>query len=83
MPAAGTPASYEGWGFMYSVLVPVTAPMVFMVLMLDALMSRVFLAAAEPPAGERYRRLFWIQLALALAVLLRFLPYVLALGRGS
>lgn len=81
MPAPGTPVSYVGWDFVHSVVMPVLAPIVFMVLMLDALMSRVFMAAAEGDTKGRYRRVFWTQFLLGVLVIIRFLPYVLALGR--
>lgn len=81
MPPPATPVSYQGWGLVHTLVMPVLAPMVFVVLMLDVLMSRVFMASAEGPARRRYRDIMLTELLLGVLILVRFVPYILALGR--
>ncbi|MGD8497359.1 MAG: hypothetical protein PVG82_00535 [Chromatiales bacterium] len=81
MPPPRTPVDYEGWGFAYTVLMPVLAPLVFMVLMLDLLMSRVFMSSVDDGQRARYRVISVVNLVLGVAVMVRFLPFLLALSR--
>lgn len=78
-PAPGTKAVYQGWALARTVLLPVLAPLVVMLLLLDALMARVFLSEAEGEARLRLRAAVWINLVAALAVVLYWLPYFIAL----
>ncbi len=81
-PPPGTPASFETWGFIYTVLLPVLAPMVFMVLMLDALMSRVFMGDTEDRLlKQRFKTIIVTHLLIAAGLVVAWLPYLLALGR--
>lgn len=81
MPPPATAVSYQGWQVIYTLVIPVLAPMVFVVLMLDVLMSRVFMASAEAGARRRYRNIILTELLLGALILVRFVPYILALGR--
>lgn len=78
-PAPGTKAIYHGWPLFRTVLLPVFAPLVVMLLLLDALMSRVFLSEAEGEARLRLRTAVWVNLLAALAVVVYWLPYFMAL----
>lgn len=64
-PAVGTEAVYEGWEVFPTLLFPALAPILFMVLLLDALMSRVLLTARTGPDKERLYRAVWTDLAVA------------------
>lgn len=79
VPTPGARAVYEGWGLVTSVLLPVLAPLMFMGLLLDALMTRIFAGEAEGAARSRLRTVSWINLAIAVVLLLRWLPYFTAL----
>lgn len=79
VPTPGSRAVYEGWGLVTSVLLPVLAPLLFMGLLLDALMTRIFAGDAEGAARSRLRTISWINLAIAVVLLLRWLPYYAAL----
>jgi len=68
-----------GWPLVTTVLIPVLAPMTFMVLLLDALMARVFLTDAEGAARQRYKTILLADLLAAAVLLLRWLPYFAAL----
>lgn len=79
VPEPGTRAIYSGWPMVTTVLIPVLAPLLFMVLLLDALMARLFLTDAEGAARRRYRNIILINLLAAAALVLRWLPYYAAL----
>jgi hypothetical protein len=80
VPAPGTPAVYGGWRLLSTVLVPVLVPIFLMVVLLDALMSRVFFAdATTPQERRRFKLVSWIDLLAALALLIRWVPYYAAL----
>jgi hypothetical protein len=79
VPTPGTKAIYQGWGLARSVLLPVLAPLMLMVLLLDALMARVFASDADGAARSRLRAIMWTNLTVAILLLLRWLPYYAAL----
>jgi len=81
VPDPQIPASYQGSALFYTVLVPVLTPLIMMVLLLDALMSRVWLADAEGEAVRRYRTIVGLDLAFTLLVFLAWLPFFMSLGR--
>lgn len=81
MPPPRTPIAYDAWGFVYTVLMPVLAPLVFMVLMLDLLMSRVFMSATDEAQRTRYRLTSLVDIVLGVGILIRFVPFLLALSR--
>jgi hypothetical protein len=72
----------EGWALVTNVLIPALSPVVLMGLLLDALMSRVWMIDAEAPARSRYRRILWLNLAASGALVLAFVPYVRSLAIG-
>jgi hypothetical protein len=80
-PRPGTPPVYSGWEMWPTLLVPTLAPIVFMVLMLDALMGRVMLGSAEGAERERYRRIVIVNLVTGIALLGWWIPYFTAIGR--
>jgi hypothetical protein len=79
MPLPGTRSVYIGWQIVPTLVVPVLAPLIVMVLLLDALMSRVFIADAKAAARRPLRRALLINLAIAGLLLLRLIPYVFGL----
>lgn len=79
-PPAGTPTSLEGWDFVYTVLIPVVAPIIFVLLLLDALMTRVFMTASEPgEPRQRLRTILATNLVVAAALLIAWTPFMIAL----
>lgn len=77
----GTVPVYSGWPMVSTLLVPVVAPMVFMLLLLDALMGRVLMTDMHGAERDRRRMSVLVNLLLAAGLLLFWLPYYLALGR--
>lgn len=82
-PAPGTRVVLTGWEMVSTLLAPVLAPIIFMVLMLDALMSRIMMADgnASDTARERYRLVIWVELLTGAALMIAWLPIILALAR--
>lgn len=71
----GTAPVFGGFALLPTVLLPVLAPMVLMVLMLDALMARVFMFEKEGSERARYRRIVGVDLVLSVVLVLAWLPY--------
>lgn len=85
VPDPQTQASYHGSDLFFTVLIPVLTPLIMMVLLLDALMGRVWLADARGAEREeairRYRTIVRLDLAATALVFLAWLPFFMALGR--
>lgn len=77
----GTQLSYSGWGLYASLVAPVLAPIVLMGLLLDLLMTRVWLSELEGQARQAMKSVAWLDLALAIALCLAWLPFFMSLGR--
>jgi hypothetical protein len=77
-PSMGMPMETSGWGLVRTVLAPVLAPIMFMLLLLDALMSRVFMIDQTGVARGRLRHIVILDLVLAAGLLAYWLPYFLA-----
>lgn len=79
IPTPGTPTIYGGWGLVTTVLAPVMAPILFMVVMFDVLMARVFFKEASRDKREHLKMVIVIDLLVAALLLLRWLPFFLSL----
>ena len=79
-PAPGSPVVTEGWALVPLLMAPVMAPLVVTVLLLDALMARIFLADAEGALRGHYRLAILFNLLLAGVTSAYWLPYYLAIG---
>lgn len=82
-PAAGTRVSAEGWAFVTTLLMPVLAPLILMLLLLDALMGAVFMADKTGAERVRFRNVVRFNLILAAFLFIYWLPYFLALGKSG
>ena len=76
----GTAPVYAGWPLVTTVLVPVMAPMIFMLLLLDALMGRVWMIDKTGDEYVRLRTAVVVDLLLAASLLMFWVPYYRALG---
>lgn len=77
----GTQRAREGVAVITSLIFPTVTPMVFMGLLLDALMSWVKQVDLTGEEKKRFRMLSYLNLVFALVLLLRWLPFLLSLGR--
>ena len=80
-PKSGAPAVYEGFAIISTVILPAIVPMAFMGLLLDALMSRVRQVDLAGEEKKRYRVIMFLNLGLAVLLLVTWLPFFLSLGR--
>ncbi len=79
-PSPGTPVVYAGVQLVTTLIVPVLAPILLQVLLLDALMGRVLMSSHTGAARARYRRIVIVNLVVVSVLVLRWTPYFLALG---
>lgn len=79
IPAPGTRPVYSGWPLVTTLLIPVSTPLLFLLLLLDALMSRVFLIDAVGLDRRRRKTAIVVNLIAAALLLLRWVPYYSAL----
>lgn len=70
----------EGIGIFTAYIVPSVVVMLFFVLMLDALMSRVFMIDAQGQARADRRLRVWLNLAAVGGLLLSWMPYFRDIG---
>lgn len=80
-PKPGTAAVVEGTSVLTTLIAPALAPIVFMVLMLDALMGRVMMGSARGAERERYRRILVTNLVAGIFLFLWWTPYFARLFR--
>ncbi len=79
VPVAGTHESYEGVDAFFNTVVPSLAPLIFMVLLLDALMSRVMIDGKDELGKIIARRNSYISLILAFSLVLFWAKFYLEL----
>jgi len=71
----GTEVLLSGIGMIPTLLLPVIAPIIFFVLLLDALMLRVFLADKQGKEKKQYQLSLYVNLTLVVVLVLRWYPY--------
>ena len=74
-PELGVQVSYEGWHVVSGLLAPVITPILFMLLLLDAIMAMVYRSDKPVEVKARYMRIVFLNLALAIGLLLYWLPF--------
>ena len=79
-PDPGTAVVYEGTQMFSTLLVPVVAPILFMLLLLDTLMSTIWITQTEGDEKKRYRNNIIVNLTVVGLLLYSWLPYIAALG---
>ena len=79
-PDPDVPTQRSGWGLFVTGVLPAVGPVVFMVLLLDAIMSRVLMIDKEGAERARYKRALWFNLAMAGLMLLSWLPMLMYLA---
>ena len=72
---AGTNTRYEGIEVLHTLILPALTPLVFLVLLLDALMNRVWRIDATGEDVSRYTNIMRVDLLIAALILIRWTPY--------
>lgn len=80
-PNPGTAVAYNGWALVTTLIVPVLAPILLQVLLLDALMAKILMSSNQGAERARFRRIMFVDLVIAAVLVLGWTPYFLALGR--
>lgn len=78
-PPPGAVAVYSGWGLVTTLILPVLAPILLQVLLLDALMGRVMMSSSKGAERARFRRIVTVNLLTGAVLVLWWLPYFLKL----
>ncbi|MDY6979468.1 MAG: hypothetical protein SV201_06270 [Pseudomonadota bacterium] len=78
-PQPGASPVYHGWDVVPTLLIPVLAPLLFMLLMLDSLMTTMLRSQSSGEEHARYGRVRNTVLIAGILVLLAWLPYFIAL----
>lgn len=78
-PSPGTSAVYSGWEMVPTLILPVLAPILLQVLLLDALMGRVMMSSATGMERSRYRRIVTVDLVFVIVLVFGWMPYFLKL----
>lgn len=78
-PKPGAAQILEGRQILSTLIAPSLAPIVFMVLMLDALMGKVLSGSARGAERERYRRIMVTNLVAGIVLFLWWTPYFVRL----
>jgi len=78
-PRPGAPVIYSGWELVSTLILPVLAPILLQVLLLDALMGRILMGSAKGAERVRYRRIMTVNLVFSVVLVLWWLPYFLKL----
>ncbi len=81
-PRPGSEIVMSGWQLWTTLVSPTLAPIIFMVLMLDALMSWVMVTDTQGDVRARYRRIAWINLLAGAVLLASWTPFFLKMFRG-
>ncbi len=79
-PVSGGSPVLEGWPLVTTLLVPALAPLVFLGLLMDMFMTWVMSIDTESSQRLRARSVLWVDLVLASAFALAWVPYYLSLG---
>lgn len=78
---ADTKANYEGYQVLQTLVFPALTPIIFLVLLLDALMNRVWLIDAKDADRLKYTNIIKIDLLLSGLVFIRWIPYFIEIWR--
>lgn len=80
-PKPGTLADYATWRIVPTLLIPVLTPLIFMLLLMDSLMSRIWMTDKEADARHHYRVAIALNLLFAAGIVLAWYPYFHALSQ--
>lgn len=80
-PEPGSDVFYEGAQMFQTLLIPVLAPILFMLLLLDSLMSTIWLTQTTGEEKQRYRMNIIVNLSVVALLLYFWIPFISALGK--
>ncbi len=74
----GTAVSYDGWPMIETVFIPVMAPLITMVLLLDSLIATIWLSQSSGEEKSRYRLILGCNLTMVIIMLAVWIPFFIA-----
>lgn len=81
-PEPGSYPIHHGWEVIPTLVAPAAMPILMMVILFDALMSKIRSSDAETEQGRlKYRRIMYTELAVVAVSLILWLPYFMAIGK--
>lgn len=80
-PPPGTYAAKQGLEVIPTLVAPAAAPIILMVILFDALMSKIRASDTVGEEHKKFRSIMWAELAVVAFMLLGWLPYFLAIGK--
>ena len=80
-PEPGSEVVYEGAQMFQTLIIPVMAPIFFMLLLLDSLMSTIWLTQTTGEEKQRYRINIIANLSVVALLLYFWIPFISALGK--
>jgi cobalamin biosynthesis protein CobD/CbiB len=79
----GTEVAYNtGWEILTTLIAPAIVPIVFMGLLLEMLMTRIWISGAQGAERRRLKGILIFETLLAIAMLVAWLPFFLSIGKG-
>ena len=80
-PEPGAAVVYTLPEMISTLIAPATAPLILMVIMFDALMSKVRASDSEGQEETDFTRIMFVELAMAIILVIAWFPYFVALGK--
>lgn len=80
-PEPGAAVAHAGMAVIPTLIAPAAAPILLMVILFDALMSKVRASDAHDDEETRFTRIMLIELAMAIIMVIAWFPYFIALGK--
>lgn len=70
---------YDGWPMIKTIFIPVMAPLITMVLLLDSLMATIWITQTSGAEKSRYKLILWCDLITAVIMLSIWIPYFMSI----
>ena len=80
-PEPGTYAIKHGIEALPTLVAPAAAPIIMMVILFDALMSKIRASDSTGEESKKFKTIMWVELAVVAFMVAGWLPYFLAIGK--
>lgn len=80
-PEPGTYAIKHGFEALPTLVAPAAAPIIMMVILFDALMSKIRASDAAGEESKKFRLIMWTELAVVAFMIFGWMPYFMAIGK--
>lgn len=80
-PEPGTSISHQGLEVIPTLVAPAAAPIIIMVILFDALMSKIRSSDSTGEESKKFKTIMWVELAVVIFMMMAWLPYYLQIGK--